>query len=175
MAKQPGSQARRTDGADALAAGFQKMVDNQNQSREAFDAADKKFNESTGKILESFAKLSEERPEEMFGLVPTERERFLVREALRPAIENLASVDSSDDAGFQDMGGPIEGSNPAALAGLAGLTEVLKSPQGPEILDKIFGHIEAEKKFAKETAGDVIGGIGDFISNAWDFLTGGRD
>lgn len=174
MAKAPTSD-RPTQAAEALTAGLQRMLDNQNASREAFDAADSKFNESAGKMLESFARLAEERPAEVFGLAPTERERFLVREALRPAIRELSSSGLTSDGELEDLGAPIEGSNPAALAGLAGLADVLKSPQGPEILDKIFKHIEAEKKFAKETAGDVITGVGDFIGKGLDWLFGGKD
>lgn len=145
----------------------QASFENQNGARKNFDDVDNKFNESASKILESFAKLAAEKPEEMFGLKPTEREMFIVNQALRPAIDRMGLLAAADDSGTElDLaGGDVGGGNPLAgvAAGLAAITDVLKSPQGPAILEKIFGHIQAEKTFFKDTGKELIGGIRDAI------------
>ena len=144
---------------DKLLQAAQASFENQNGARKNFDDVDNKFNESASKILESFAKLAAEKPEEMFGLKPTEREMFIVNQALRPAIDRMGQL--AADVAAREVGG----GNPLAgvAAGLAAITDVLKSPQGPAILEKIFGHIQAEKNFFKDTGKELIGGIRDAI------------
>lgn len=130
----------------------QDALEQANQARKEFDSADKDINESAARILRSMADLSEKNPEEFFGLKPTERERFLVLNLMRAA-----------EAGQAPGGATVDITGSASVLGGLGilreLADVLKSPQGPEIVKEILGFVRAEKQFMKDTVKEGIDGV----------------
>jgi|GEM_PF-6553680 len=146
-------------------------VDKATESRERFFESDHKSNEASVRILEAYAKLAEDKPEEVFGLKPTERDRFMVNNALQPALKALASGNGSGVGTEVDLeSGDVTGNNPAVI-GLIG--ELIASGGAPEIVDSLLGHIQSEKTFWKDTAKEGVEGITGLIGQGIDLITGG--
>jgi hypothetical protein len=172
--------------ADDVLQSAKAALDQANAARREFDAADKRINDSSAATLEAFSRLATEKPEEVFGLKPTDRERYFVSQVLVPVIGQVAQLRGIVEAAASlegtveiDLSEGAEGSAGPAAVGIGallggeaieglfgalgelvkGISDVLKSPQGPEVLDKIFGHVQKEKQFVKDTVKDGIQGL----------------
>jgi hypothetical protein len=172
--------------ADDILQSAKAALDQANAARREFDAADKRINDSSAATLEAFSRLATEKPEEVFGLKPTDRERYFVSQVLVPVIGQVAQLRGIVEAAASiegtveiDLSEGAEGSAGPAAVGIGallggeaieglfgalgelvkGISDVLKSPQGPEVLDKIFGHVQKEKQFVKDTVKDGIQGL----------------
>jgi hypothetical protein len=124
-------------------------------ARKEFDSVDKEINGSAARIMKAFADLAEQKPEEVFGLKPTERDRFFADALMAPAVLRAAAGGNSapDTLG----GGTVEGSNPLAVGAIAeALAKVASSEGGAKIVEEILNHIRAEKEFFKETGKEIF-------------------
>ncbi len=130
-----------------------QFADQAVKAREAFDSFDAETNGAINRAMQAYAKLAEEKPEEMFGLKPTERERYIIDRMLAPSVlRSSAGVDLGDGDG---AGGDLTGQNPALIAGA--IAKILSSEGGAKVIEEFLHHIRAEKEFFKETGADIIG------------------
>ena len=118
------------------------------KGRERFIELDNEANEAAVRILNAMAKLAEEKPEEFFGLKPTELQELALKTVFRPEIiQALNSVGSFNQR--DDIVGAGEGDK--------GIFDSVKG---------IFGDL-----FKKI---DIAGQIIDLLKSEKEFWTGGE-
>ena len=124
-------------------------------ARKEFDSVDKEINASAARIMKAFADLAEQKPEEVFGLKPTERDRFFADTLMAPAV--LRAAAGGTPAPVATDAGTVLGSNPLAVGAIAeALAKVASSEGGAKIVEEILSHIRAEKDFFKETGKEIF-------------------
>ena len=143
---------------EELAEKFFEQVVN---ARKEFDTTDGDINNSIKKTLEAFAGLAEQKPEELFGLKPTERDKFFANKLLDPKVLRAATFGTDIDEEFSEN--DITGSQTQERLDLAkatpwgALAEVLSSESGAKIVEEILSHTREEKSFFIENGKDFWG------------------
>lgn len=145
----------------------QAFVEQATSARKDFDQFDAKVNESVSRILESYAKLAEQKPEELFGLRPSEKDKYFVERLLSSdVLDALVEARPEPIEPVEGAPGDITGSASALgkAIGLDALFDAIStigsSEAGAKIVEELLSHIRAEKDFIKETGKEIIGWFG---------------
>ena len=137
----------------------EKFFDQVTKSRKEFDDADNQINTSVNKVMKAFADLAEKNPEELFGLKPSERDKFFANKLLSPEVLRALSTNPTNTS-EDPLSGDITGGNPLSIAAVAeAIAKVASSEGGAKIVKEMLDFIRAEKQFMKETGKEITGWI----------------